>query len=123
METFRYWKDGLFLGACLAYLLNRFLIKPWCSDEFLHSHFNDVLLLPCALPLMLWLHRRLGLRRHDSIPAWTEILFHALIWSALFEWFGPMLSAHATGDWRDIVCYLAGGLGARFYWERSYARN
>ena len=50
-KHFRYAFDPLCMGACALYALNRFLIKPYVGPGFFHSHFNDVLLIPAALPL------------------------------------------------------------------------
>ena len=88
MHRFRYLRDPLFLAGCAAYALNRWLLKPHLPSGFLHSHFNDLLLIP-ALPPILWLHRQLGLRSRDHTPTSSEIALHLIFWSALFEWIGP----------------------------------
>src|SRR5438552_1032972 len=68
VRRFQYLVDPLFLCCCGAYLLNRFWLKTHFSSTFLHGYFNDTLLIPCALPLMLWLQRQTGLRRDDAMP-------------------------------------------------------
>ena len=118
MKGFAFARDGLFLAGCTAYAVNRWLLKPHLASPFLHSHFNDLWLAPCALPLLLWVHRRLGLRGDDP-PTLMEIAGHLLLWSLLFEWIGPKLFVRATGDWRDVVCYWAGGLAAWLWWRRD----
>ena len=62
MSGFGYWRDRLFLVAVAAYGINRWGLKPRLPSPFLHGHFNDLLLIPAALPVVLWVQRRLGLR-------------------------------------------------------------
>jgi hypothetical protein len=75
MKSFVYLHDRLFGFSLVAYAINRLLIRPhfgWFFHShfqwawpFLHSHFDDLLLMPVALPVMLWVQRLLGLRKHD----------------------------------------------------------
>ncbi len=122
MKAFGFWRDPLFLIGCAAYALNRWWLKPHFRSNFLHSYFNDLWLIPCALPLVLYVHRRLALRS-DLPPTLTEVISHLILWSALFEWWGPQLLPSATGDVRDVVCYWAGGLLAWLWWNRAGMRG
>jgi hypothetical protein len=119
LNTFRYWRDPLFLAACLLYGINRWLIKPHVHSAFLRYHFNDLLLIPCALPLLLWMQRRLRLRTHDQAPTAGEITLYLAVWSILFEVIGPHLLRRATGDPWDVVAYVAGGILAGLWWQRD----
>ncbi len=123
MHRFRYLRDPLFLIGGAAYALNRWLIKPHLPGGFLHSHFNDLWLIPCALPPILWLHRQLGLRAHDQAPTGWEIALHLGFWSALFEWIGPRFISHTTADPLDVLAYLAGAGLAGVWWQRDHWRN
>jgi len=116
MRQFSYWRDPFFLAGCALYALNRWLIKPCVQSPFLHGQFNDCLLIPCALPLVLWLQRRLNLRQHDDFPSITEIAFHLVVWSVIAEVIGPRV-ARVTGDMWDIVAYCVGGLLAWSWWR------
>ena len=120
MCRFLYLRDPLFLLGCAAYAANRWLIKPHVHTGFFHSYFNDCWLIPCALPPVLWLHRRLGLRRQDEPPQPDEILLHLAFWSLLFEWIGPKLIRSSTGDPLDAVAYAAGALVATLWWQRHW---
>lgn len=119
MNRFRYWRDGLFLLACFLYALNRWVLKPRVHSAFLHDHFNDLLLIPCALPLLLLAQRWLKLRCNDEPPTAGEIGLNLLLWSVLFEGIGPHLMRHATGDPWDVVAYVAGGIVAGLWWHRG----
>ena len=116
MKRFGYWRDPLFLTTCVFYVLNRWLLKSHIHSAFLHGQFNDCLLIPCALPLVLWLQRRLGLRLHDNFPSSGEIVFHLVVWSVLCEMIGPHLM-RVTGDVRDVVAYAIGGFLAWCWWR------
>jgi hypothetical protein len=119
MRRFLYLRDPLFLTGCAAYAINRLLIKPHVHTGFFHSHFNDCWLIPCALPPVLWLHRRLGVRLHDCAPRLSEIASHLVFWSVLFEWIGPKLVPHTVGDPADVIAYVAGAVIAGLWWNRE----
>lgn len=121
MKRFRYGFDPLCLAACALYTANRFLWKPYAGPGFFHGHFNDLLLIPAALPWVLWLGRRCGWRAHDTAPGAGEIALHTAIWSAICEGLGPALTHHGTADWRDVGCYAAGAVAAWMVWSRTHA--
>ncbi len=118
MKRFGYLRDPLFLTTCSLYALNRWLVKPHVHSSFLRFHFNDLLLIPCALPPLLLLQRLLGLRQCDQSPSVSEILLYTTVWSLLFEVVGPHLVRRATGDLMDIVMYFCGAILAGLWWHR-----
>lgn len=118
---FRYFLDPLFLIGCACYAINRWLLKPRVHSEFLQYWFNDFLLIPCALPVVLWLFRWLRLRGQDDPPRLGELAWILTVWSVLFEWAGPKFVSRATGDWRDVVMYWTGGLLAWTFWRINSA--
>lgn len=118
VKRFRYAADALCLGACALYALNRGLLKAHIPSPFLHGYFNDVLLIPCALPCVLWLQRRLGLRTHDAPPDAREVALHFAVWAIVAEGIAPHLT-RATGDWRDVLAYAAGAGAAFVWWQRD----
>ena len=119
MARFRYARDPLCLLGCAAYVLNRWLIAPHVPSAFLRGQFDDLWLIPCALPPVLWLYRRLALRGHDGFPGAAEIFLHWLLWSFLLEGVGPRLLAGRTGDPLDVVAYGVGAVAAWLWWRRS----
>ena len=118
MNTFGFLGDGLFLISCSLYALNRWGIKPHVHNAFMRFHFNDLLLMPCALPLLLSIQRWLRLRTADAPPTWGEIALYTVFWSILFEAIGPHLLRRATGDPCDVLVYFIGGIGAGLWWNR-----
>lgn len=83
----------------------------------MRGHFNDLLLIPAALPLVLWIQRRLGLRTHDGPPTGKEIVLHLAVWSFIAEGAGPFLTNRGTADWRDIVAYSCGAAVCYVFWQ------
>ena len=118
MRRFAYWRDPLCLAACALYGVNRWVVAPRAHGAFWRFYGDDFLLIPCALPILLWMHRRLGLRAQDAPPSAAEVGLYWLVWSILFEVIGPHLFRRATGDPWDVVVYVVGGIGAGLWWNR-----
>ena len=116
---FLYLRDRVFITGVALYAANRWLLKPSLpgGEVFFRGYFNDLLVIPCALPPLLYLHRRLSLRRTDAPPRAGEIALHLLIWSAFFEILAPRLIASARADAWDVVAYCAGGLVGWLLWN------
>lgn len=117
VKTFRYALDPLCLTAIALYALNRSLGEVWTHSSFLHSHFNDLLTVPAALPFVLWAQRLMGWRLHDGAPRPSEVLLHAAVWSVICEGVGPFLLHHGTADWMDVAAYFVGGGAALLVWN------
>jgi len=117
VNRFRYLADPLFLFASLLYALNRWILKPHFHSAFLHNHFNDLLLIPCALPPLLLIQRRLGLRAHDRFPELGEVALYLAVWSILFEVMGPRIIPWTVADPWDVLAYLVGGILAGIWWH------
>jgi len=117
---FTYLADPLFVVSCSLYATNRWLIKPLLSphEVFLRGYFNDLLLVPCALPPVLFLHRLLGLRKADHPPTAFEITLHLVVWSIVCEWVGPRFVNSARGDPFDVLAYASGALVSWMVWMR-----
>ena len=119
VKPFRYLRDPLCLAAIALYALNRWVAKPSLSSAFLHNHFNDLLLIPAALPGVLWAHRRFGWRTADTPPSGWEIAFHGAVWSVICEGIGPYFFHRGTADLQDVLAYAVGALMAWLWWHRQ----
>ena len=119
VKPFGYVRDPLCLLACAAYATNRWCIPTALKGAFLRGYFADLLLVPAALPLLLWVQRRLGLRAHDQAPSWQEVGLHWFIWSIAAEVCGPLLFSRATGDPWDVGAYALGSLAAGWFWRSA----
>lgn len=117
MKQFRYALDPICLAACAGYGVNRWLVPAALKGVFLKGYFADTLLIPAALPLLLWLQRRLRLRPTDDRPQWTEIVMHWAVWSVACEVVAPHLSTRATGDPWDVAAYAGGALVSGVLWH------
>lgn len=117
MSRFRYGLDPLCLVAMVTYAFGRWGLRSWIGSGFWHDQFTDLLLVPAALPLVLWLQRRVGLRLHDAPPTWREVGLHLAVWSLAAEIVAPPLFSGSTGDWRDLVAYGAGATLAGAWWR------
>jgi hypothetical protein len=127
MNIFGYLRDRLFQLSLAAYALNKLLILPHlagCSQShfywawpFLHSHFDDLLLMPVALPVVLWLQRLLGLRRNDCAPDWLEAFSHLVIWSVMCKLVGPFYFHIGVADAWDLLFFAGGGVAACLWWH------
>ena len=122
---FRYLRDPLCLASWALYGANRWLLKPLApaGEQFFRGHFNDLLLVPCALPPLLLLHRRLGWRDPASAPTAREVVFHLAVWSVVFELAAPRFVGRATADAWDVLAYWAGGVVAWGCWNRAAVFN
>lgn len=128
MKPFGYLRDRLFLCTLPAYAVNRLLVLPHFSGflharaplawSFLHSHFDDLLLMPVALPVILWVQRLTGLRTHDRPPAWREMFMHLAVWSVMAKVIGPYYCHIGVADPWDVLYFTAGGAGACAWWNR-----
>lgn len=123
MNRFRYALDPLCVLACGLYVVERWLIRPHTAAVFWHGYSTDFLLIPAALPLLLWVQRRLGLRPHDQRPAWAEIFLPLAVWSVAAEVVAPLLFKSAVGDWRDVLAYAVGAVLAGGWWTLAGNRG
>ena len=120
---FGYLKDPLFLTCFVLYWMNRFVIKNIPHHQFFDSHFNDLICIPFLVPILLYVARKLRLRRHDQPPLVHEVMIPVLVWSVMFEIIFPQQPYWAkwlTGDPYDIMFYSAGGCFSIWFWQWWY---
>jgi hypothetical protein len=116
--TFRYVLDPLFMLCSALYVTNGWLLKPNLptSELFFRNYFDDILLIPCFLPIVLLAHKCLSLRSDDAFPTAREAVIHLIIWSICFELIGPLFYSKAVGDPLDVAAYWLGGIASLWIW-------
>ena len=119
MRSYSFLRDPLWWIGCALYALNRWWLKGHVHSAFLHGYFDDLFLIPCALPPLLRVHELLHVRQAGQPPTAGEIVFHLVIWSVLFEVIGPHIMK-TTGDPLDVLVYIVGGLFAGWWWRRGW---
>ena len=119
MKLYGYARDPVCVIACACYGVNRWVLPVTLRGAFLRNYFNDSLLIPAALPLVLWLQARFGLRPAGAKPQRSEILLHVIIWSVAAEVVAPLLFSRATGDPWDVVAYASGAFVAGLIWRHE----
>lgn len=120
---FLYLKDPLFLFCFVLYFANRFIIKPYFSNDFSRDSLNNVICIPFWVPIMLFFMRKIRLRKDDIPPRGSEILIPLILWSWFFEAylpFVPFFKHLATSDYQDILSYTIGALVAACFWRFWY---
>jgi hypothetical protein len=132
MNRFGYLHDRLFGFSLAAYALNRLVLLPHFGGlirahlpwawPFLHGHFDDLLLIPAALPVVLWLQKIAGLRPHDRPPSWPEMFGHLAVWSVMAKLVGPYWLHVGVADPWDLLFFTGGGIAAMLCWNRSATR-
>jgi hypothetical protein len=125
-DVFLYWRDGLFLFSVLIYLVNKLVFKAIFAGGFCHAYVNDLLCISFNLPPILWLLRRIGIRKHDRPPGGSEIMVAVVAFSLVFEVWLPMShirSRYIYGDPWDVACYTANGLLSGIWWRAVYRHD
>lgn len=116
---FKFFRDGLFLVSCILYAVNRFVLKPHTDSVFFNGYFDDLLLIPCALPIALMLQKVLRIRSSGGPPSTPEVFSHLAVWSVVCEWIGPKMFTNSRGDPYDVLAYTVGAIGAWAWWNRA----
>lgn len=123
---FKYLRDPVFM-LCVAIYFGHRALRQWdLSPLVFQCHLNDLICTGFWLPPILWLHRMLGLRRHDGIPDREEILAATLVWAIAFEIVVPAIDGignYAAADPIDVLCYFLGSVMAMFAWRWHYSRS
>jgi len=117
VSRFRYARDPVCVAACACYAANRWLVPFAWKGMFLRNYFDDTLLIPAALPLVLWLHQRFKWRPPEARPTWSEIIMHWAVWSVAAELVAPHFFARVTGDPWDVAAYAGGALVSGLIWQ------
>lgn len=99
------------------YSANSLWVRPAFGGPFRTGTLNDLLLIPAALPWLLWSMERMSLREKNLFPTGLEIFVCTAVWAVVIEGLLPLLLPRATAEWMDAVAYAAGGLFAWLWWK------
>jgi len=106
----------LFTISTLLFLAHQFL--QWglgIHIPFIDSYLDPFLAMPILLFILDW---EMEIFRTRPQLRKSELIASFIIFSVIFEWLFPFLSADFTGDIWDIVAYFLGSL--LYYWTRVY---
>ena len=123
---FAYLKDPVFLMCFCLFWINRNLEQCELSTPLLRSYLNDIICIPFWVPIMLWMQKKTGLRKHDRPPESFEIVIPLVVWAVLFEVVIPghrEWAVPAVADPYDVLCYSVGSLVAVVTWRWYYCTS
>lgn len=106
--------------GCLLYVANSVWLASGGGGAIARGYFNDFLMIPCALPFILWIHSLLGWREKDAYPTLSELLGHLVVWSIVAELIGPRLVSGAVSDVHDVLAYAGGAVVAGLWWRTGW---
>lgn len=101
----------IFLIIALFQLNNHFLKghTQGMLHEFLQCHFNDFM---CPFWILGYSNFLLAFKGKEIRRLWAVELF-CLVTGLVWEYVAPFLKESSVSDWKDLLCYLLGGVG---YW-------
>jgi len=116
---FKWLRDPLFIAATGIYMLHKWspLWPAAMRSSFTEHYLSDLLLVPVALPGVLFLAHVAGLRSSASPLRLIEVLIPLVIWSLAFEFVGPQFLGRGTFDPFDVLFYSIGGLAGWLFWS------
>ncbi|XOV71453.1 MAG: hypothetical protein ACFHW5_22565 [Verrucomicrobiota bacterium] len=111
------WFDSFWLLSLACYAIHR--IWQWASPApgWMSSYWNDIWMLPCAVPLVIRIYETLNLREPNMHPSLSEIVWHGLLWSFMAEGLAPVWFPSSTADPLDLAAYALGGFMLWLRWH------
>lgn len=99
-----------FIGGCLVWLVMIILRRSGYPLPVLNGYIDDLLAIPVIANLGLWFQRVFVIRNNYYVLSPWHVAFIVIYVSVLFELVLPYYSKTYTGDWIDVLLYLAGGV-------------
>lgn len=120
---YKFLKDKLFIISVILYLINSLTIRMGINNNyFMRNYFNDLLLIPVALPIVLYLIKLFKFR-NDNYPSFSEIFICLIVWSIMFEFVGPKIMNKGTADIYDVLAYSVGAIISYAIWRIQVLRK
>jgi hypothetical protein len=120
-KAYKYYRDPVFVISIISYSINKLLLISHRSFEssFMKNYFNDIFVVPCLLPILIYCIARMKLRNKYSGPLLIEIFLFVSVISLTCEILGPFFLNKGVYDPNDIIAYLLGGMISWFIWRYS----
>jgi len=99
-----------FIGGCLVWLVVTIMRRSGHPLPVLNGYIGDLLAIPVIANLGLWFQRVFVIRNNYYVLAPRHVVFIVIYVSVLFELALPYYSQSYTGDWLDVILYLAGAV-------------
>jgi len=99
-----------FVSGCLVWVIVTVMRKSGHPLPLLNGYINDTLAIPLIANLGLWFQRVFVIRNNYYVLSPWHVMFIVVYVSVLFELALPYYSKTYTGDWIDVILYLAGGI-------------
>jgi len=99
-----------FVSGCIMWVIVTIIRKSGHPLPLLNGYINDVLAIPLIANLGLWFQRVFVIRNNYYVLSPWHVIFIVVYVSVLFELALPYYSKTYTGDWIDVILYLAGGI-------------
>lgn len=116
-KKYKFIRDYFFLISLIIYGLNYVSIKFGIyTNYFMQCYFNDIFLVPVALPVVLYIVKLLKYRG-SYYPTLSEILTCLIIWSVFFEYIGPKYLNKGIADVYDVIAYFIGAVVSFIVWR------
>ncbi len=109
------WLEPFWIFSLACYAVHRWWQWASPSPGWMSNHWNDIWMLPCAVPLVTRMYAALNLRASTAPPSLSEIVWLGLLWSVMAECLAPLWFTRSTGDPLDVLAY---GLGGFMLWLR-----
>lgn len=98
-----------FIAGCLVWLVVNILRRAGHPIPYLNGYLTDAFAIPVIANLGLWFQRMIYKSNYYVLSVWHVVFIVAYV-SLVFEWLLPRWSERYTGDWIDVILYIAGGL-------------
>jgi|ERR1041385_5691918 hypothetical protein len=99
-----------FVSGCIVWVIVTIIRKSGHPLPLLNGYINDALAIPLIANLGLWFQRVFVIRNNYYVLSPWHVIFIVVYVSVLFELALPYYSKIYTGDWIDVILYLAGGI-------------
>jgi hypothetical protein len=99
-----------FIGGCLTWFIVIIVRRSGHPLPLLNGYIDDLLAIPVIANFGLWFQRVFVIRNDYYVLSPWHVVFVVIYVSVLFELALPYYSKTYTGDWVDVVLYMAGGI-------------